>query len=274
MRRLLLILFLSFFSFNKAQTHRFVYEMMIKKDSTSEKVDKSNMILDINGNDVQFYEFKAIEIDSLNSLDENSVYTISSPFARLKRKLSSEVNSNYFLVGGDYFYFESSDKILWKILPDLKEKNKMKLQKATAAFGGRTWVAWFDGSQPFSEGPYKFNGLPGLVVEVEDSKKVFKFELIDIEKPKYSNPKIVEDIFRKKPLKISQLKYNEILIANYNDPYNQYRSMKPGSWSIGTLSGETIRTLDGLTKLTRDEQEKIRKNYNPIELDKAVLYEK
>lgn len=273
MKNIFLSIFLISFAFTSAQTHRFLYEMSYKSDSLSEKVNKSNMVLDITGNDVQYYDFNAIKTDSINRI-QNGYSTYTSSFARLKRSISSEKNENYFLIGDDYFYFKSTDKISWKISPEMKEKNQMKLQKATAKFGGRNWEAWFNKDIPFSEGPFKFNGLPGLIVEVEDTRGNFKFELIKIEKPKNNNPKIIEELFKKTPLKIEFKKYNELLVGNYNDPYSRFRNMKPGSWAIGREDDTFVDSIEGLNKITREEQESIRNNYNPIELDKAVLYEK
>ncbi len=65
----ILTLILTFFSILIfSQTHRFIYEFKYKKDSLTNKVDKEEMVLDINNNEVQFYEFRAIKIDSINPL--------------------------------------------------------------------------------------------------------------------------------------------------------------------------------------------------------------
>jgi GLPGLI family protein len=128
MKNIFLSIFLISFAFTSAQTHRFLYEMSYKSDSLSEKVNKLNMVLDITGNDVQYYDFNAIKTDSINRI-QNGYSTYTSSFAKLKRSISSEKNENYFLIGDDYFYFKSTDKISWKISPEMKEKNQMKLQK-------------------------------------------------------------------------------------------------------------------------------------------------
>ena len=41
-------------------------------------------------------------------------------------------------------------------------------QKATCKFRGREWTAWFALDVPISDGPWKFCGLPGLIMEVYD----------------------------------------------------------------------------------------------------------
>ena len=41
-------------------------------------------------------------------------------------------------------------------------------QKATCTFRGREWTAWFALDVPISDGPWKFGGLPGLIMEAYD----------------------------------------------------------------------------------------------------------
>jgi GLPGLI family protein len=50
-------------------------------------------------------------------------------------------------------------------------------QRATATWAGRRWEAWFTREVPVPDGPYKFYGLPGLVVQVADSRQHYVFEL-------------------------------------------------------------------------------------------------
>ena len=56
------------------------------------------------------------------------------------------------------------------------------VQKANAEFGGRIWNAWFTNDIPFSDGPYKFSGLPGLILKISDVTNSHNFELIGLEK--------------------------------------------------------------------------------------------
>jgi len=56
-------------------------------------------------------------------------------------------------------------------------------QKATTTLGGRQWEAWFTREVPVSDGPYKFYGLPGLIVKVGDTRQNYVFELLRLVKP-------------------------------------------------------------------------------------------
>jgi GLPGLI family protein len=55
-----------------------------------------------------------------------------------------------------------------------------RCNKAFTRFGGRNYVAWYTLEIPISEGPYKFNGLPGLIILIQDDQREHKFELMQV----------------------------------------------------------------------------------------------
>ncbi len=272
MKKIIFILFVLIFGFCFSQTTRFIYEFEYKEDSASTKFEKENVVLDIEKDNVQYYEYSAIETDSINQHNPYGISSYTYPFAKLKRKLSSETNQNYYSVNDNYWVFETEDSMNWKLENETKDNGKWKLQKATTDFGGRKWTAWFTNEIPYSEGPYKFRGLPGLIVELYDAQNNFHFDLIKIEKPENPNLNIVETLFKKKPVSIPYKKYVELQINYYNDPYSKFRSMKEGTWAIGKADGSSVSTIEGLNTATKEEQEYIRKTNNPIELDKIIKY--
>ena len=74
-----------------------------------------------------------------------------------------------------------------------------------------------------------------------------------------------------KSLKLDRAKYNEMLLNEYNNPYQQFRNFS-GEWTLA-VHGRTIKTVEGLNEVRRDQQKYIRKYYNPIEINNAVKYE-
>lgn len=54
--------------------------------------------------------------------------------------------------------------------------------KATVEFAGRIYTAWFTTEIPLPFGPYKFGGLPGLILKVEDAEQQFVWEAIGFER--------------------------------------------------------------------------------------------
>ena len=63
----------------------------------------------------------------------------------------------------------------------------MKCNYATTKFRGRVWKVWFTEEIPVSLGPWKLNGLPGLILKADADNDFIKFTAISI-KTKQINP--------------------------------------------------------------------------------------
>lgn len=70
----------------------------------------------------------------------------------------------------------------WKLLEGDSIVCKYPCHKALTTFRGRTWTVWYTLDLPYSDGPWKFCGLPGLVLHAYDSDGYFRFNCIGIEK--------------------------------------------------------------------------------------------
>ena len=79
-----------------------------------------------------------------------------------------------------YEYDEPLSAMQWTLHPDTATIAGYLCQKATTDLGSRDWVAWFAPDIAIPEGPYKFHGLPGLIVKIEDTQQHYVFELISV----------------------------------------------------------------------------------------------
>lgn len=78
---------------------------------------------------------------------------------------------------------EVTPKITWKITKETKKIGKFKCIKATANFRGRDYTAWFTTTISLPYGPWKLNGLPGLILEAYDTNKHVYWYFKNIEYP-------------------------------------------------------------------------------------------
>ncbi len=86
------------------------------------------------------------------------------------------------LNGGTICYTAKLPLLKWTLVPDsTREILGYACNKATTSFAGREYVAWYTVDIPLPYGPYKFYGLPGLVMEVEDLTKLYIWELKGIQ---------------------------------------------------------------------------------------------
>ena len=68
----------------------------------------------------------------------------------------------------DMYVTDTLFPMKWEILSEHKTVLGYPCTAARTHFRGRTYKAWFTPEIPVSDGPWKFGGLPGLILEVEE----------------------------------------------------------------------------------------------------------
>ncbi|WP_299183222.1 GLPGLI family protein [uncultured Aquimarina sp.] len=69
----------------------------------------------------------------------------------------------------EFVYKFNSEKLNWQITNETKQINKYSCQKATLQLHGRYYEVWFTTEIPIKFGPFRLNGLPGMIVEARVS---------------------------------------------------------------------------------------------------------
>lgn len=277
MKKILNIICLLIIISLNSQTHRFIYELQLKMDSTDTDYQKFNMILDINSKDVKFYGRNLFVADSINkkfgNMDNKHVDMTGQI---VKRRINTFDNENFTNIKFGYYSYKTHDKITWNISKETKQVQNYTLQKATARFGGRDWIAWFNKDIPFNEGPFKFSGLPGLIFEIYDIKKNFIYNLIKSQElpNAYPTDDFLESNFGNKAIPITEKQKQKLSLEFYNDPFSFERTNfnKANNNLNININGKEIHTIDELNSQTKNMQEVIKKYNNPIEIDKAIHY--
>jgi hypothetical protein len=122
-------------------------------------------------------------------------------------------------------------------------------QKATCIFRGRNYEAWFAQGINVSEGPWKFNGLPGLILKITDSKQDYSFEAISIEKIDYPiAPKPIKAIISKRTV--------------FNRIYREFAANPMGAVDSSKQKELSENSNDPFVK----KMMKYKLPYNPMEL--------
>lgn len=218
-----------------SQNFKFTYELR----ATPFIQNSSNIIneigyLHINKNiNSYFFSEKFLKIDSAyRILDEQNV----SPYSALEN--FSKFKANYFFkefivknyqdskieifreLGIEHFKYQVKSVFQWEVKNEIDTLNNLICQKAVTTYSGREYVAWFTTEFPFSDGPYVFNGLPGLIVKIADTKNLFQFKLIHYEKEPASF--ILKPFKYSKALQISLKDFISLRIDLTNDPLKQF----------------------------------------------------
>jgi GLPGLI family protein len=64
----------------------------------------------------------------------------------------------------------------WNILNETKEILNFNCRKAKGVFHGREYIAWFTTDIPFKAAPWRFNGLPGVLLAIKSTDKFVDVE--------------------------------------------------------------------------------------------------
>ena len=81
-----------------------------------------------------------------------------------------------------YQYEDSTARFVWTLLPDTTTVCGYACRKAEATFRGRQWTVWYAPGIPLGIGPWKLNGLPGLIVRADDADGTHHMELVAAQK--------------------------------------------------------------------------------------------
>ncbi|MDO5615148.1 MAG: GLPGLI family protein, partial [Cruoricaptor ignavus] len=243
-----------------SESSHFVYVVHFKPDSLSDKNERELMVLDINQEKAKFYPLEYLKNDSLFHAKGEYVYTYPKLNIKLERKLGSEENQNFYNQSPLYYLYNTKDKQNWNISNETKQIDRYNVQKATTNFGGRTWEAWFTTEIPISEGPYKFRGLPGLIIAIKDSKSDYDFQLTAVRNhsKSYDTTYFIENLNQLKPLKISEKQFQKLQLDYFDNPSKDYPS---NALYVKNKDGE-ITKVD-TKKLNEQMQNYLRKRNNP-----------
>lgn len=284
MKHLFKITFIALFlaQLSMAQTSRFVYQVTMKSDST----DKANATietarLDISPEKSLFYGEGRIKRDSVmqrmretRNFDRNAMQNLRSSIDYIVEKDLIK-NITYFKtrLGRDQYTYEEDRKMDWKILPETVKIGEYEAQKAETTFAGRKWYAWFTQDIPFQDGPYKFKGLPGLIIKVEDAKGDYSFDLQQSKKitefPNFDNrggnPIKVKRIDFEKQEKL----YRKDPVSFVTNSFSQGGApAPPQSMGGGNRGGGGGFRMDSDFRKQMEDRlkEDVAKNNNPIEV--------
>ncbi|MDO5616595.1 MAG: GLPGLI family protein [Cruoricaptor ignavus] len=157
---LLLLVFFSVFSFAQ-NSGKVVYKATIFDLHLNSETDE---VLEFNQGKVLYYEIpnskdkKASAKDLSFKVKEDFIYTENG-----------QVYNYLNIEKKDIVGVEPLCNIHWEITNEEKKINDFTCYKAMGKFRGREYVVWFTPEIPVPYGPWKLGGLPGLILEAEET---------------------------------------------------------------------------------------------------------
>ncbi len=288
MKKILSLVLTSVTLFIFAQNQKFTYKFISQSDSTQKKKPlEEQLALVVSKDGSVFYSEDKVKSDSIMKskieLSRSSGnFNIDMRGMKMGR-FGTIVNKEYpsyktmlkNRIGVNMYEFEEVRKPDWNIVSEKEKIGDWNVQKATTNYLGRDWEAWFTTDIPIQDGPYVFQGLPGLIVKLVDKNQDYTFILEGVK-----NNFTIADLKADKVIKLNYEKYRKVFQDDYLDPGKDMKMMMASSGS-GASGGVVVtsvkfiengKEVDGKEmQRKQDEEAKKRKltDLNPI--DKELL---
>jgi GLPGLI family protein len=161
-----------------------------------------------------------IELTLSSTVEEFNLFN----FNENKLITREDIFNDSFLISEDIPNFN------WTLLEETKKLDSLVLNKATCYFRGRKYIAWYSLEKPIKSGPWKFNGLPGLIYEVYDETNRYNWYLKKIEKSNFEFNELNIDYSKENAISIQ--KFAELRNSKSKEFTNQLMSKLPRTTEV------------------------------------------
>ncbi|WP_315817632.1 GLPGLI family protein [Paraflavitalea speifideaquila] len=167
----------------------------------------------------------------------------------------------------DYLVEDKLPVINWKVGTDTKTIGDFNCQQATGRYAGRTYTVWFAPDLPFRNGPWKLNGLPGLILEAKDATGDVAFTFSGFTKADSGQ---VTTFNKTRLITTNQKALNRVREAFDESPVATMQAQLPAGSPAPALayrlpSGKTVRGEEAQELIEKKRKSK-NPNNNPLEL--------
>ena len=213
MRVLISFCFVLFISTLKSQDSALIvirYKLTYVIDTTQPKYpDIAYFSLLIGKHESKFTDF----VDN----NSNVVYTTAISRQDIYKNFSnSKLNTEIRMGQAVYAVIEEIPVINWLVGKEHKIIQGYNCQSATGFYRGRNYTAWFSSKIPFRNGPWKFGGLPGVILEIYDEKREIIWESQNISTQIDASVKLIQ--LNRNDINVTSEEFRKLKEAIRKDP--------------------------------------------------------
>lgn len=270
----LFVLFFNVFFYSQSMKNDtlrgdFTYLLKAKLNKLNTRIDEELFSLQVGDNRSFFTSNNSVRRDSvIQSISDKAVQNgsnildargTSMPKTKFPYTIIQSNDVQYFRwVMVTLFTYKEQAIDNWKLINESKIINTINCKKAEVNFKGRNWTAWYSQEIPFPYGPYKFSGLPGLIIKITDEKGDYDFELVK----SLPNSKL-----KGKIVTINKNRYTDAVETTQPKLERAIEDANNNSSAILASYGTNIVQGQDIIKQKQKERELEKKGRNPIELD-------
>ena len=156
------------------------------------------------------YYLKKNEFKELNGNEVINVNEGVVPFF-MKDFIDKKIIYNQPIISKIQFINENIPIQTWKLENEIKEIKSFSCKKATTTFRGRNYTAWYTEVINILGGPWKFDGLPGLILAIASDDGVLNIEATKIEKSNNN--------------KLTKFEYETNKLISWNEYCSKYKEV-------------------------------------------------
>lgn len=287
MKKLFSLLLVVFFvlGFSQETANRFFYELTFKPKKDSTRLDKVMTVLDITSKKSIYQDYTLPAQDSLmvayiNGMEKTKTWSDPTKIItwpkftyKIEKAIPNTGKETYIdKISQKNFSYEEDIKFDWKMTGQKEKIGEYNTQKATTSFGGRNWTAWFSTDIPLQDGPYKFYGLPGLIVKIEDDQKNYSWLLKGNKKiEKYSELSEAEKMQQKYGMSnavnsTTKEKFEKAYNSFKADPMAEMRPYMTPEIMNRPMPGSSTTVGEYIKDMEKKSKDFFNANNNPIEI--------
>ncbi|MBG6063489.1 GLPGLI family protein [Flavobacterium sp. CG_9.1] len=201
-------LLITFFSFAQNQQYHIVYDYTLNSKDIG-LITNLKSYLTGDGK-TSIYEEDFMKSKSQTAADNSfSIPTKNNPafFKEIHSKIvtyNDHIQMKFFDVKDNLPSFD------WEITSETKNILGYTCQKAILRFRGRDYTVYFTTDIPYSDGPWKFSGLPGMILEATSDDEAAAYSMIAEKVELKETTNSIQNPY---------LKSNSITYQNYLDKY-------------------------------------------------------
>ncbi len=164
----------------------FIYDYRYLTDSLNVTSQKSElMVMQTSYNIAKFSSLKQMQIDSMLRVATSEEIMAAparfgggDPYALFKNYPQGKFTT-IDRISTDWIRVEEDIELpKWELKGETKEILGYICRRAETTFKGRKWIAWYTDAITVTIGPWKLDGLPGLVCKASDSEEHYSFTLV------------------------------------------------------------------------------------------------
>lgn len=185
---LYIILCILFYQFAYTQNLNIVYEVTVlpnKNDKTFS--EKSILFLTVDKDYSYFYtplmnnSQKQMEMISNDKGLSDKILKSTLTTYIIKKNIANKSVTHYLKLD-ETFAYQDKFNLQWELTDRELQILGYNCKSAKVSFRGRNYIAFFTEDIPINDGPYKFYGLPGLILKLTSDDGDYDFTAVGIEK--------------------------------------------------------------------------------------------